>query len=160
MILVKDIMSKQVISVTRATTLKQLLRAFDKFHIFPLVPVVEGDNHLIGIVSFRNLIDAFSSYHPDVLKLVPFLEEEEEEDIFKIDISEDIGNLVVVEDIMEREFISVLEDTALEEAYKLMRLHLKEEFPVVDKRGKLGGMVGIFDIVHLTLPPKTGHFTS
>src|SRR3989338_1537215 len=108
MILVKDIMSKQVISVTRATTLKQLLRAFDKFHIFPLVPVVEDDNRLIGIVSFRNLIDIFSSYHPDVLKLVPFLEEEEEEDIFKIDISEDIGNLVVVEDIMEREFISVL----------------------------------------------------
>jgi CBS domain-containing protein len=70
---VKDIMSKQVICVTRSTTSKHLLRAFDKFHIFPLVPVVDGDNHLIGIVSFRNLIDAFSSYHPDVLKLVPFL---------------------------------------------------------------------------------------
>ena len=150
---VKDIMSKQVISVTRSTTLKQLLKAFDKFHIFPLVPVVEGDNHLIGIVSFRNLIDAFSSYHPDVLKLVPFLEEEEI-DIFKIDISDEIGNLVVVEDIMEREFISVLEDTALEEAYKLMRLHLKEEFPVVDKRGKLVGMVGIFDIVQAVFRQK------
>ncbi len=142
----KDIMSKQVISVTRSTTLKQLLRAFDKFHIFPLVPVVEGDNYLIGIVSFRNLIDAFSSYHPDVFKLVPFLEEEEE-DIFKIDISEDIGNLVVVENIMETELISILEDTSLEEAYKLMRLHLKEEFPVVNKAGKLVGMVGIFDII-------------
>jgi len=33
---------------------------------------------------------------------------------------------------MEREFISILEDASIEEAYKLMRLHLKEEFPVVD----------------------------
>ncbi len=149
----REIMSRQAISVTRSSTLKQLLRAFDKFHIFPLVPVVEGDNHLIGIVSFRNLMDAFSSYHPDVLKLVPFLEEEEE-DIFKIDISEDIGNLVVVEDIMETEFISILEDTSLEEAYKLMRLHLKEEFPVVDKAGKLVGIVGIFDVIQAVFRQK------
>lgn len=150
---VKDIMSKQVISVTRSTTLSQLLRAFDKFHIFPLVPVVEEDNHLIGIVSFRNLIDAFSSYHPDVLKLVPFLDEEEI-DIFKIDITDDIGSLVVVEDVMEREFISIPEDAAIEEAYKLMRLHLKEEFPVVSKAGKLVGMVGIFDIVQAVFRQK------
>lgn len=150
---VKDIMSKQVICVTRSTTLKQLLGAFDKFHIFPLVPVVEGDNHLIGIVSFRNLIDAFSSYHPDVLKLVPFLEEEEE-DIFKIDIDEDMGDLVIVEDVMEREFISILEDTSLKEAYKLMRLHLKEEFPVIDKSGKLVGMVGIFDVIQAVFRQK------
>lgn len=150
---VKDIMSKQVICVTRSTTLKQLLRAFDKFHIFPLVPVVEEDNRLIGIVSFRNLIDAFSSYHPDVLKLVPFLDEEEI-DIFKIDITDDIGSLVVVEDVMETEFISIPEDAAIEEAYKLMRLHLKEEFPVVSKAGKLVGMVGIFDIVQAVFRQK------
>lgn len=150
---IKDILSKQVISVTRSTTLNQLLRAFSKFHIFPLVPVVEGNNHLIGIVSFRNLIDAFSSYHPDVLKLVPFLDEEEI-DIFKIDITDDIGNLVLVEDVMEREFISIPEDTSIEEAYKLMRLHLKEEFPVVDKAGKLVGMVGIFDVVQAVFRQK------
>ncbi len=153
MIQVKDIMSKQVISVIRSTTLKQLLRAFDKFHIFPLVPVVEGDNHLIGIVSFCNLIDAFSSNHPDVLKLVPFLDEEEI-DIFKIDITDDIGNLVLVEDVMEREFISIPEDVSIEEAYKLMRLHLKEEFPVIDKSGKLVGMVGIFDCLQAVFRQK------
>lgn len=150
---VKEIMSRQVISVIRSTTLKQLLKLFDKFHIFPLVPVVEENKHLIGIVSFRNLIDAFSSYHPDVLKLVPFLDEEEI-DIFKIDITDDIGNLVVVEEVMEREFISILEDTSLEEAYKLMRLHLKEEFPVVDRAGKLVGMVGIFDIIQAVFSQK------
>lgn len=151
---VKEIMSKEVITAQRSTTLKELLRIFGKFHIFPLVPVVEGDNHLIGIVSFRNLIDAFSSYHPDVLKLVPFLEEEEE-DIFKIDIDEDMGDLVIIEDVMEREFISILEDTLLEEAYKLMRLHLKEEFPIIDKSGKLVGIIGIFDVIQAVFRQKS-----
>ena len=150
---VKEIMSKEVITVQRSTTLKELLKIFGKFHIFPLVPVVEEDKHLIGIVSFRNLIDTLSSYNPNVLKLVPFLDEEET-DIFKIDITEDIGNLVVVEDIMEREFISIPGDTSLEEAYKLMRLHLKEEFPVIDKSGKLVGIVGIFDIIQAVFRQK------
>jgi CBS domain-containing protein len=150
---VKEVMSKQVISVTNSSTLKQLLKLFDKFHIFPLVPVIENNNRLIGIVSFRNLIDTFSSYHPDVLKLVPFLEDEEE-DIFKIDIDENIGDLVIVEDIMEKEFISILEDTSIEEAYKLMRLHLKEEFPVTDKAGRLVGIIGVFDVIQAVFRQK------
>lgn len=150
---IKDVMSKEVRTIKRSTTLKRLLETFAKFHIFPLVPVVEGDNHLVGIVSFPNLIDAFSSYNPDVLKLVPFLDEEEK-DIFEIDIVDDIGSLVLIEDVMEREFISIFEDTSLEEAYKLMRLHLKEEFPVVDKAGKLVGMVGIFDIIQAVFRQK------
>ena len=150
---VKNVMSKEVITVKCSATLKQLLGIFAKFHIFPLVPVIENVNRLVGIVSFRNLIDTLSHYHPDVLKLVPFLDEEEI-DIFKIDVTDDIGNLVVVEDIMEKEFISILEETSLEEAYKLMRLHLKEELPVVDKAGKLVGMVGIFDLIKAVFRQK------
>lgn len=150
---VKEIMSKDVIAVQRSTTLGELAKIFGAFHIFPLVPVVEKDKLLVGIVSFRNLIDTFNSYHPDVLKLVPFLDEEEA-DIFKMDITEDIGDLVVVGDIMEGEFISIPEDALLEEAYKLMRLHLKEEFPVVSKAGRLVGMVGIFDIVQAVFRQK------
>jgi len=144
--LVKEVMSKEVITVKRSTTLKRLLEIFAKFHIFPLVPVIEEDNRLVGVVSFRNLINVFQVHQPDILKTVPFLDEEEE-DIFKIELTEEMGNLVVAEDIMERKYICVQEDISLEEAYKLMKMHLKEEFPVVDRAGKLAGMVGIFDIV-------------
>ena len=143
---VKEVMSEEVITVKRSTTLKRLLEIFSKFHIFPLVPVIEEDNLLIGIVSFHNLINAFQMHRPEMLKTIPFLDEEEE-DIFKMDITQEIGSLVVVEDIMESKFISIQEDASLEEAYKLMKLHLKEEFPVVDSAGKLVGMVGIFDII-------------
>jgi len=143
---VKEIMSKEVIAITRSMKLKELFEIFNGFHIFPLVPVIEEDRRLIGVVSFRNIIDALQFSHPDVLKLVPFLDEEEQ-NIFKIIIFEDIGDLVVVEDIMDREYISIREDTLIEEAYSLMKLYLKEELPVVDRAGRLSGRVGIFDII-------------
>jgi len=143
---VKEIMSKEVIAVKHSTTLRQLLKIFAKFHMFPLIPVIEENNRLVGIISFRNLINAFRPHELEVLKTVPFLDEKKE-DIFKIDLTEEIGNLVVVEDIMEKNFISIQEETSLEEAFSLMELHLKEEFPVVDKRGRLMGMIGIFDII-------------
>lgn len=150
---VKEIMSKDVICVKRSTKLRELLGLFGNFHIFPLVPVVEENGRLAGIVSFRNLIDAFQSYRPDVLKLVPFLDEEEE-NIFKIDILDDMGELVVVEDIMEHEYISILDEAPLEEAYTLMKLHLKEELPVVDSVGRLMGRIGIFDILKAAFREK------
>ena len=143
---VKEVMSKEVITVKRSTTLRQLLEIFAKFHMFPLIPVIEENNRLVGIISFHNLINAFRPHELEVLKTVPFLDEKKE-DIFKIDLTEEIGNLVVVEDIMEKNFISIQEETSLEEAFSLMELHLKEEFPVVDKRGRLMGMIGIFDII-------------
>jgi len=150
---VKEIMSKEVITVRRSAKLKELLELFNKFHLFPLVPVVEEDNRLVGIVSFRNLIDVFSPYHQEILKTVPFLDEQEE-DIFKVELTKHIGDLLIVEDIMETKFISLQEDAALEEAFKLMKLHLKEEFPVTDETGKLVGKIGIFDIIRRVFQEK------
>lgn len=143
---VKTIMSKEVIAVKRSTTLKKLLEIFIKFHIFPLVPVVEDEKRLVGIVSFRNLVNVFQLHQPEVLQGVPFLDEAQD-DIFNTDFSPDLGNLVVADDIMEKKFITIQEDASLEEAYKLMKLHLKEEFPVVDKEERLVGIIGIFDII-------------
>lgn len=143
---VKEIMEKKVISVKPSTTLKQLLKTFSKFHIFPLVPVVDGKEHLVGIVSFRNLIEAFKPPEPQILKSVPFVDEKEQ-NIFKMEITKEMGDLVVVDNIMETKFISIREDTSLEEAYKMASINLKSELPVVDDKGRLVGMIGIFDIV-------------
>lgn len=150
---VREIMTKEVVTIRRSTTLKKLLQTFAKFHIFPLVPVIEDDNRLVGIVSFRNLLGAFGPREPAILKNIPFLDEEEE-DIFRAELTEDIGDLVVAEDIMETKFISIREDASLEETYKLMKLHLKDEFPVIDKAGKLVGIVGIFDIMYRVFRQK------
>ncbi|MBN1405968.1 MAG: CBS domain-containing protein [Candidatus Omnitrophica bacterium] len=144
---VKDIMFKQVIAVRRSTKLKELLKLFSKFHIFPLVPVIEDDNKLAGVVSFKNLMNVFKPYNPDILKNVPFLDEEKDDDIFSMELTEEMGSLVIVEDIMQTKFISIKQDSSLQEAFNLMKLNLKEEFPVIDNEGKLIGIIGVFDIV-------------
>ena len=112
---VKEVMSREVLAVGRSMSLKEILRMFKDFHVFPLVPVVEEGNRLVGVVSFRNIIDAFQYSNPDVLKLIPFLDEEES--IFELDVPEDMGDLILVEDIMDREYLFIREDAALEEVY-------------------------------------------
>ncbi len=143
---VKEVMEKKVIAVKQSTSLKELLKIFAKFHLFPLVPVIDDDNRLIGVISFKNLVNALQPSEPEMLKAIPFLDDRKE-DIFKMEISEEVGNLVIVDDIMETKVISIHEDASLEEAYKLARLHLKDEFPVIDNMGKLVGIIGVFDIV-------------
>lgn len=149
----KEVMSKEVVTIKRSTTLKELLEKFANFHLFPLVPVTEENGRLVGLVSFRNLVNVFQSYQPELMRGVPFLDEEQE-NIFKVELTEVLGSLVVAEDIMERKFITIQEDTPLEEVYKLMKLHLKEELPVVNRAGKLVGMIGIFDILRQVFHEK------
>ena len=81
-----------------------------------------------------------------MLKNVPFLELEDE-DIFKVDLTPEMGDLVIVGDIMEKKYVCLKEEETLENAYKRLNLNLKDELPVIDASGKLVGMVGVFDIV-------------
>ena len=151
--LVRDIMTKKVISVKRSTTFKELLTLFKDFHLFPLVPVTDDDNKLLGIVSFRDIINIFSPVKNEIIKRMPFVEHEEA-DIFNVPMSPDMGRLIVVEDIMDRRFVSLDEETPMEEAFDIMKLHKKEELPVVDKNGTLIGLVGIFDIISQVFQDK------
>jgi len=138
-------MNREVISVQRSTSLKSILEKFKNFHRFPLVPVVSQENKLLGVVSLDNLIQIFQPSHYKLLKAIPFLDYREE--IFDVKLPSEIGSLIVAEDIMNRNFITVNEEEEISKAYKLMKLHKLEFLPVVDKEGKLVGMIGIFDII-------------
>jgi CBS domain-containing protein len=149
---IKDCMSKNVISIKRSTSLKELLNLFKDFHRFPLVPVVDEENRLVGIVTLENLIQVFHPPRYRLLKTIPFLEHREE--IFEVDLPAEVGSLLLAEDIMNRHFLSIHEDEEIENAYKIMRLHKVEFLPVVDREGKLTGMIGIFDIIRNLLKEK------
>jgi len=143
---VKEIMNKNVITVTRSTTLRELLTKFASFHKFPVVPVIDEERKLIGMVYLRNIIDVFSVVKPHISKAIAFYEEEEE-DIFNIQLDEGAGSLILVDDIMDTKYFYLHEDATIEEAYKDMKMYQKDELPVVDKEGRLAGIVGIFDII-------------
>ncbi len=144
---VRKLMFTEIICVTIDTPLRELLRKFSNFHTFPLVPVVDNEKKLVGMVSLQNLIDVFLPYNPDIVRMVPFMDEFWEEDIFSVDLAPEMGQLIVVEDIMEHKFTAIKEEDTAEKAYQIMRMQKLDQLPVIDNDGKLVGMIGIFDIV-------------
>ena len=143
---ISQVMTQKIIAVERSTSLAKLIQLFRHFHSFPLVPVVDKNNVLVGVVSFQGLIEAFSSSTQDIFKAVPFVEEHHLA-IFDIDVTPEIGELCIVDDIMQTKFITVKQDDTIEESYQLMKLHQSEHLPVVDSKNKLVGMIGRFDIL-------------
>ncbi len=152
--IVKDVMNKDVIYVGMYTTLRELLNKFGSFHTFPIVPVVDEDMKLVGLVRLQNLIDVFLPYDRELLRLSPFIDEFWDENIFKVEIEPELGILVVMSDIMDREFIAIQETEKLEKAYEILRAHKKEQMPVVADGGKLTGIIGVFDIVRFVFKER------
>ena len=144
----KEVMQTNVISVTRGTTLAQLLDFFKDFHGFPVVPVVDEVGVLIGIVRMRNLFDVFKPYHQDILMRNPLsMINREPTDIFDIDIEDGMGFLVIVADIMDKKIVKILENQDIREAYDLIQLHGRDAIPVINDHKELVGIISVFDIV-------------
>ena len=143
---ISEVMNQKIIAVHRWTSLAELIERFRHFHSLPLVPVVDENNILIGVVSFRRIIEAFRTSSHDILKTIPFVDEHHL-DIFDMDITPEIGELCIVDDLIQTKFVTINQDSSIEEAYKLIKLHQREQLPVVDSENKLVGMVGTFDIL-------------
>ncbi|MCQ9205083.1 MAG: CBS domain-containing protein [Omnitrophica bacterium] len=134
-----------IITVKRSSSLRSVLNKFKNFHIHPLIPVVDDQNCLIGIVYPENLLDLLRPQHAKLFRNIPFLDIDE--DTFDLDSVPLMGELIIVDDIMTTNFITIMADDSLQEAYKSMRLHKKEQLAVVDSEGKIVGTLGIFDII-------------
>ena len=146
--LVKNNMQTKVIAVKRGTTLAQLLDLFSNFHSFPVVPVVDDDNTLLGIVHIQSFFEIFKPHHHDLLMRNPLsMVSREPTNIFDVDIEEGMGLLVIVADIMDTSVVKVEQDDDLKKAYDLMQLYNREAIPVVDKDKKLMGIISVFDVV-------------
>ncbi|RKX69249.1 hypothetical protein DRP53_08760 [candidate division WOR-3 bacterium] len=144
--LVREVMAREVITVNRYEQFRNILIKCSTCHTFPVILVVDDEGRLIGKVSISNIIDVFRIHEPEILKTIPFLRDDEI-NIFDFDLPPELGYLLLVEDIMEADCLSVTDDTTIEEAYRIMKLNRLDQLPVVDKEGRLVGMIGVFDIV-------------
>jgi CBS domain-containing protein len=142
---VSQVMKKEIVKVKRATPLRVLLHTFKDFHSLPLIPVVDNNNLLLAVVYPENLLDILRPQPSRLFRNIPFVEIDE--DVFDLDPASSMGELIIVEDIMDTNVVSVKEDDTLEDVYKTMRLHKKDRLPVVDAMGSLVGIVGIFDVI-------------
>ena len=140
-----EIVQTDIIKVKRSLPLRGLLDMFKDFHTTPLIPVVDVQNCLIGVVYPENLLDLLRPAQAKLFRNIPFMEMDE--DAFDLEPIPSMGELIIVDDIMDTNFISIKDTSSLEEACKVMRLNKKERLPVVDAEGKIVGILGIFDII-------------
>ena len=133
-VLAKDIMTKEVVSVHPDTNLLDVAKILAE-HNFDGVPVVDNDNKVVGIVTEYDLINKTSAVHLPTLQVVlrnlPQFKEEEshfQEEILSLKVS----------DIMNKDPLTIEADLPYDEIIKLFKEHHKvNPIPVVDKEHKI-----------------------
>ncbi len=140
----KDIMTKEVLTVTTDVTIEGLARILTK-HDISGAPVVDEDGKLIGIVTESDLIKMEQRLHiPTVINIfdaVIYLGSSKK-------FEEDIKRMAAttVEDIFRKDVVTIAENATIEEIATIMSEKNIHHLPVV-KKGRLVGIVGKKDIV-------------
>ncbi len=144
MLTAKDIMTKDVITVTPDTSVEDLASLLVQ-HGISGVPVVDDSGALYGIVTENDLISRDKRLHiPTVVSFLDaaiYLESSKkfEDEVKKIAATK-------VGDICARKVITIAEDATLADIATLMSEKKKHLLPVV-KGGKVIGIVGKRDVV-------------
>jgi len=144
MLKVKDIMTKEVITVTNETTVEELARLLIKNKISG-APVVDDSGNLTGIVTENDLISQNKRLHiPTVIRLFDSFiligSGRMEDEIRKM-------AAVTVGGICTKKVISVTEESSLEEVATLMSEKNIYLLPVVRDRAVVG-IIGKADVVN------------
>jgi CBS domain-containing protein len=139
-----DIMTTEVVSVDPDTSLQDFSALLEESG-FSVVPVVNPDNTLYGIISATDLVERDRPLHiPTVVSIfdwVLYLESEKNfSDQVKKICAQSVG------EICTREVVTCSPDTPESEVAELMVKHKVHLIPVLEN-GKLVGVVGRLDIV-------------
>ncbi len=145
--LVKDVMSKDVITVTRDETLADLVSKLRK-HNYHTLPVIDVNKKLLGIVNSEDIMKVFLPHNPVLEKPLKstHLYNTEEEDILKMDLPEELGTTVKVLDIMNGNVATIEDSDTIADVRKQMKLHNVQRVPVT-KDNVLVGIATLFDII-------------
>jgi len=147
MIYVKDVMSKDVITVTRDESLADLIAKLRKYN-FHTLPVIDNEKKIVGVVNSEDIMKVFLPHNPVLEKLLKstHLYNTEEEDILEVDIPEELGTTVKVSDIMNVNVVAIEDSETIADVRKQMKLHNVQRVPVT-KDNVLVGFITLFDII-------------
>jgi len=143
---VREFMNKKVISVQPEETVKKLFNLMEKHAILGL-PVVDKGGQVVGIVTETDLISHFTTLKtPQSVNLLGSLVYLEDITDFNKNLKDHCAELV--KDMMTINVVTALEDETLIEVVNRMAKHKVSRLPVVNKLGKLTGIITRSDIVH------------
>lgn len=134
-------MKRNVVSIPVTSTIREAASVFVKHHV-GLLPIVDKDNKLVGVVGLRDLL---SLELPDFVSFVT-----------DVDFVHDFGAVETTRpsaEVLDKPVttlmipaISVPEDSGLLRTYALMLQHNLHDMPVVSEDGKLAGVASRVDI--------------
>lgn len=141
---IADIMTRDVITVSNETTIRELADIFDKNH-FGSLPIVDNDGNLTGIVTASDLIEQGKSLHiPTVISLFDWVIPIESERSMERELHKMTAQ--TAGELCSRDVITVPQSALVSEAADTMSRHKLHAVPVVEN-GKLVGMVARIDII-------------
>jgi CBS domain-containing protein len=144
---VKEIMKKEVKSLTPSMNAKEALSVLLKNQISGL-PVIDDEGKLVGMFTEKDILKTIlPTYLQDVGK---FIYSEDPKGI-KTKVA-GLAKLSVKE-IMRKEVITVAEDAVISEVARLMLTQKVRRIPVLNKEGKVSGMIARQDIVKALIEP-------
>jgi CBS domain-containing protein len=141
---VGEIMTKELITVTKETSVRELANLFTT-HRVGSVPVVDGTGNLLGIVTETDLIGQDRSLHiPTVISLFDWVIYLESDKRFEKELKKVTGQCVG--DIFTEEFTSVSPEEPVSRAADIMTEQRVNAVPVVDGK-KLVGIISRIDLI-------------
>ncbi|MFD8620107.1 CBS domain-containing protein [Streptomyces sp. NPDC059513] len=138
---VADVMTRNVIAVAPTASFKDIVTAMSRWSVSAL-PVVEGEGHVVGVVSEADLLpkEEFHERSPGLL-----------EQMHRLDATAKAGSSTA-EDLMTRPALTIGPDAALPQAARLMATRRVKRLPVVEG-GVLRGIVSRSDLLKVFLRP-------
>ncbi|MCX5716981.1 MAG: CBS domain-containing protein [Nitrospirae bacterium] len=135
---VRAAMSRNVLSVNKFEDITRAVNILAENNISGL-PVVDRENHVVGIISEADVVSMVGSRRPHTFK-----------DLLRHVLGHPIPERKmghIVGDIMTSPVVTIHPDTEISEAVRLMDERKVRRLPVVDKEQRLIGLISRSDIV-------------
>lgn len=138
---VKEIMVKDVTSISPETGCSEALDLLEKMQISGL-PVIDENGKLVGMFTEKDVLSYILPCY--IEKVGRFIYEENPKSTKKkfMELSK-----IKVRQLMRKDVVTTTEDTALCEVARVMLTQKARRIPVVDKSGKVVGIVARCDIL-------------
>jgi len=144
MLKVRDIMTRDVVTVTRETTVAELARIFAERHVSSL-PVLDAGGALVGIVTETDLVERDKSLHiPTVISIFDWVIYLESDKKFEKELKKMSGR--TVGDIYSTEVVSVSPEATTAEVADIFSSRKINAVPVLEG-GRLVGIVARIDLI-------------
>ena len=144
MLVAKDIMTREVITIEQSASLRELSKLLSERGITG-VPVIDKENNLIGMISMRDLI------REEVRSLGANLEYQDIYELFSSALNTEEAEGVSVrhlwvEEVMSRTLYTATESTPVCEIARIMHVYNVHRVPVL-RDGKVVGLVTAMDVL-------------